>query len=352
MEDKIRELLVSAQAGDETAFTEIYKRYYQSVYIKAFQYLKNDADAKDAAQETFFEVNRSLPRLRELDSFYSWLMMITSSKCSTIYRKQKYNTLDIEDSENTKFCKEERVYMDPQKVNHNKFEKDILLEIIDSMTSKQAEIVKMIYFKEMKLTEIAEALNIPLGTVKTRSVKAKQELKSKIKRYEKRENYRLHFHADAILPSALLSISFSQIMLSSVKRIMENSYQFVTQQTAIAVCSASMVGLAVTGGTFVYQDYQASKHPVTPPVKEAEPLPQNTFQSIAYEEDAVKSHREAYYICLNFAQDEEMMKSRSKEEFEELIPIYESMKQANSMYYKSLTTRGWSTLFETYAYLE
>lgn len=359
MEQRIHNIVLQAQEGDTTAFTALYELYAQSVYAKAITILHNEADAKDITQEVFIEVHRAIGNLREVDSFYSWLMMITINKCNHHFRKHRFIAKQPFDKKQSDQQKDTRIYMNPDLIVHNRSEKEILLEMIDSLTPKQAQILRMMYLEEMKLQEIADALGIPLGTVKTRSVRARDELKRKLEAFEKAEGYKLHFHADTVL-----SIATVTGILKLMKQKTTSLYQFATTHMTMSACALSFSALAISGGTFLYQDLlQHTASPTDSPMKEvtsntATPstsqeentLLQASFQPMTYQEDSINTIQEAYYTCLNFGKNEEALMQYSYDEFQEIIPVYEQLKASGSPYYTKLVSSGWAELFEQYAY--
>lgn len=359
MEQRIYDIVVQAQKGEEEAFTKLYELYAQSVYAKAITITHNEADAKDIVQEVFIEVHRAIANLREIDSFYSWLMMITVNKCNHLFRKQRFFVKQPFDQKQSHQQVDSRIYMNPELTLHNRSEREILLDMIDSLTPKQAEILRLMYLNEMKLQEIADVLDIPLGTVKTRAVRAREELKKKLEAFERQEGYRLHFHADTLLPITMVSFPIFTMLKQKVTSI----YQFASSHVTMTACAASFGALAISGGAFLYQDLQKPdlpKQPASQEVsskpsapsssKEETPLVQAFFQPTTYQEDSINTIQEAYYTCLNFGKTKEQLKEYTKEDFQDIIPIYEQLKTSGSPYYTKLVRSGWSSLFEQYAY--
>lgn len=350
MDEQTKQWILQAQQGNEEAFTSLYQKYYSAAYRKARSVCMNDADAKDAVQESFYEVHRSLKNLRDPESFYSWLLMIVYSKSNLQYRKYKHITYG---EEQTTFSNQEenRIYMNPNKIIEDQSERDILLSLIDSLTTKQAEIIKLVYLQEMKLSEAAKVLNIPLGTVKTRAVRARDELKKKIEEYEKREHRKLSFNVDTLLP--LSTFSIGTILLSQIKQKSIQSIQLVSQNAVVSGCVASLSVLAVTGGVFAYDDYKQAQEAqkvaepqLTQPVEQP-PIQKASFSTVEYDEEPITNVKDAFYTCINFAKDEETMKKRTKEEVEEMIPVYEKLKKSGSPYYEQLEKQGWVLWFES-----
>lgn len=358
MEKEALDLILRVQSKDDKAFQELYQNYYNSVYFKAKTICNNDADAKDITQEVFIEVHRSITSLRDPNSFYSWLMMIVMSKANDHFRKNKFSTTDIEGSDKYQMHVENRVYMDPQKYIENVSEQEILMDIINGMLPKQAQLAKMIYLDEMKLSEIADALQIPLGTVKTRAARIKKELRKRIEAYEQEEGRRLHFHVDAFTPILVFSFVHPSSWIPFFKAKTTEACTYVSQHVVMSACVTSLSILSISAGVFTYQDHVQQKQfvsaqekkeekKVEQPVKPAQmPVDESQFQAVSYYDTMIQNSREAYYICLNFAQDEEQMKAKREEEFKDIEPVYEKLKQSNSPYYQKLVSSGWTLLYE------
>ena len=84
-----RELLVRARAGDREAFEQIVLAKGEPFFRTALAIVGNDADARDATQETFVAAWRSLPGLRDLDRFDAWLGRILINECRMSLRHRR-----------------------------------------------------------------------------------------------------------------------------------------------------------------------------------------------------------------------------------------------------------------------
>lgn len=366
MENQTIELIKQAQMGDEEAFTQLFQDYYHSVYYKAYQMTRNEADAKDIAQEVFYEVHRSLPRLQEPQHFYAWLMVITSSRTKNLFRKHQYDATFFENLQEIN-VQEKRIDANPEQFVHDKGEQEIIYELIMQMPKKYADVIALVYLKELKLQEIADILQVPLGTVKTRAARGRKELKSLINAYEKKEQRRLSFHIEGAIPLSLLFMEQIQSVVEIIMTQTKKALHTISTNVVTSCCVVSFSALAVSGGAFLYKDLQVQAkssqkpHPQQqtaqqPPIVQEkeqstqEALKKNSFPQTNYQGTQITSSRDAYYICLNFAYTQEEMTHHTKEDFKEILPIYEVLKNENSTHYQQLQKQGWTTLFETYAY--
>lgn len=344
-------LVERAKAGDEEAFSTLYKNYYQSVYIKANALCRNEADAKDMVQDTFYEVHHSIKNLRNCANFYSWLMMITVSKCHNMFRKKSHISPYINDK-SFEYLQDERIYMNPHKKLDDEEEQEIIRNMVSELPANYAEILQLVYFEHCKLIEAAEILDIPLGTVKTRIVRARECLKKKVLLFEKKEQRCLHFHEETLCGLGIYTL------IGRIAGKAGSVTQFVTTHTLMSIGICTLGVVTTFGSVYVWNHAMQDQKDLVdePTITQAqntiynEEKEQTTFPTTQYKNQVIENNRAAYYHCLNFAKDEIRMKQRSQEEVKEFLPIYETFKQQNSPHYQSLKNQGWTEMFESYAY--
>lgn len=345
-------LVVKVINNDEQAFREMFHLYYGKAYAIALRIMNNDADAQDAAQETMLEVHRSIHKLKEPSYFYAWMIRIVISKCNRMYRKKSAVTMDPDTLSSIAEFKEKRVYMLPEHANENASEKEILIGLIYSLKKEMAVVLDMMYIQQMKLHEIAEHLDIPINTVKTRAVRGRKLLKAEIKNFEKLEGRKLSFHIHTPLIFTILAY------FSYSKKAIKHTGNVIKTNAIQCVCAASFSALAVSGAVFIKDDMNRS-HSVNPPIttNENEEVKQtessanpnavyNRFQAVYYEDEMVETSFDAYYTCLNWAINEADMQNKSKDEIEAIRPIYEALKHKQDEYWQQLSNRGWVNAFE------
>lgn len=354
------ELIKQAQNGNEEAFTALYERYYTRAFAIAYRQTKDYSDAQDVVQDAFIQVHKSMHTLRDPKVFYRWLMQIIHSKCIDLfYKNRNRDSVDPSTMERFYPYEEKRKYMLPEEQSSYESEQDILYKIIQEMDEKYSTIIELIYFRQMKLEEIAEYLQIPVGTVKTRSRRAKQELRLRIEAFEKQEGRKLHFQVDALLPS-ITFFSFTGLW----KTLKRECTSFLSGGAVNVVCVVSVTVLSVSGSAMAIGDYQAAHQNASAQlqptkevmkndgnVKEAIELPneqvleQKAFGPYHVEEREITSTKDAYYLCINWALTEEDMNTKTKTDVQAILPIYEELKQQNDAFYKLLQQRGWEEQF-------
>lgn len=365
MESSEIELVKKAQSGDEQAFTDLYQSYYTRAIALAFRYTKDYADAQDVVQETFVQIHKSLPSLQEPAHFYSWLNRILHSKSVDLfYRNRNQNAVDPANIEKYKVYEEKRRYMLPKDESNYLSEQEVLRMILSEMDEKYRVVLELAYFQQMKLEEVSTYLNLPIGTVKTRCRRAKQELKSRIYSFEQAEQRKLCFNVDTLFPTVM---TFS--LVPFIQAFKQKSTAFFSGNAVNVVCAVSAVTLVTSGSVMAIQDAH-EKQDQLPIIQNetdhennnsnsqtsnvvndektqeyTEPLMNKAFGPYEYQEETITTTREAYYMCINWADGLDEMKQMSKEQIQEILPIYEGLKEANDQFYSMLQQRGWEDDF-------
>ncbi len=176
-----KELLEKIKKGDEEAFEILIKRYYNMVYCICLKKLSNKDIAKEATQEVFIKVWKSINTCIDPTYFISWLLTITKNHCIDILRKEKNRKereISIETYENT-----ENIAIDTSA--HQNINNNLKIEYINLFVKQLPEPQRVVFQKRMEgwsVQEIADELNCPLGTVLSRFSLAKRKIFEQIKR--------------------------------------------------------------------------------------------------------------------------------------------------------------------------
>ena len=171
-------------AGDADAFGEIARRWERKIFGLCYGMLGGEADAKDATQETFLAAYKSIGRFRGDSKVSSWLHRIAVNQCLNTKRRAKTRS---EDFLNDETDEESRVFLAPPHQSPGKIaEKGERLRLVrnavDSLPADLRLVIVMKEFEEMTFQEIAEALELPLSTVKSRLYTALKQLRRKLER--------------------------------------------------------------------------------------------------------------------------------------------------------------------------
>lgn len=178
---RIAELVSQIQSGDNSAFDELYKLTSERAYFVAFEFTKNNQDAEDILQESYIKALSKISELDKPESFSSWLNQIVANKSKDFLKKKKpvlFNS-DEEETDATELLPDEDTNFSPEgNLDQTELQKAVM-EVLDELSEEKRACVLMMYFEELSVGEIAETLEIPEGTVKTRLFSARKDLKDK-----------------------------------------------------------------------------------------------------------------------------------------------------------------------------
>ena len=170
-EDLIRRF----QGGQPGAFDALFERYKDYVYRVAFFVTRNSGDAEEATQEAFLDLLRALPRFK-LDGparFETWLYKITVNRCRSRFRRKRPPSADWDELADELVA---GVNGDPEHSALKRETRDTIWRAVDRLPDAQRQVVALRYLSDLSYDEIAEALGINPGTVKSRLFYAHQAL--------------------------------------------------------------------------------------------------------------------------------------------------------------------------------
>ena len=178
----IRALALQARDGDREAFKAITRLFQKKVYLLAFSFFWNHEDAMDIVQETFLRFFQKAAMFEQEKNFQNWLLQIAKNLCIDHYRRQH------------KKDREFLVGTEPEEVRHKHSGpapeptsasdlKDVFGICLSRLTERQRMIFVMRHYNQLQYSEIAQILNIAVGTVKSLNFKAIQNLKTHMSPY-------------------------------------------------------------------------------------------------------------------------------------------------------------------------
>jgi len=169
----------SLQKGDESAFTVLYDRYSNRILYFMFKMLRNDeAKAQDFTQDVFIKVIEKADQFDTDKSFKTWIFTVAANHCKNYFRSNR-QVFDINDSSNSLVVQDsiEEIY------DQKEFRIKLNIEV-DKLSYKFKETFILRYFEDLKLKEIAEIMDCPVGTIKSRLNHVTQILAKKLKVYK------------------------------------------------------------------------------------------------------------------------------------------------------------------------
>ncbi|MCL2330891.1 MAG: RNA polymerase sigma factor [Phycisphaerae bacterium] len=171
------QLVLASQAGDAGAFATLVDRWHGRLLRHATRLIGDAHAAADVAQETWIAAIASLSRLDDVDAFGAWLFRILTCKCRDwIRHKQRKRGLW-----NRLLLRTEAMESPGPLTMLASTENHSVHQAIASLPREQAELVTLYYLEEFSILEIAEILNVPAGTVKSRLHYARLTLRELLK---------------------------------------------------------------------------------------------------------------------------------------------------------------------------
>ena len=176
-------LVEAAKGGDQLAYADLMERYRDSIYFMMLKMVKDSDDADDLTIEAFGKAFNRLGQYSPNFAFSTWLFKIASNNCIDFIRKKRIKVTSMDtgivnkngdtmriDAKSTTLNPEETV-MQGQRVVHMRL-------LVSKLKPKYRELVEKRYFQELSYEEIANEMNLPLGTVKAQLFRARDFLAS------------------------------------------------------------------------------------------------------------------------------------------------------------------------------
>ena len=169
-------LIRRCQRGDRLAIEVLIRRHQNYVYRLCYLVMRNEQDAEDMTQETFIRAFRALPRfeIRKGTSFEAWLYRISVNACRSRMRRKWYQVLPWPEPAPQIVAEPER---QPESLAMLGEQRDRILAAIDTLGEKHRLVVFLRYYAGLSNEEIAQSLDIPSGTVRSRLHVARHRLR-------------------------------------------------------------------------------------------------------------------------------------------------------------------------------
>ena len=164
-------LVASARLGDRKAFAVLALRWQKKLLVHAWRLLRDEEAARDAVQEGWTVIVRGVPRLRDEDAFPAWAYRIVSRRCARQVRLfQRERALASELHAEADRWEEPSAGADR--------DMDRMGSALRCLPPEQQAAVALYYLEELSVAEVAVALDVPAGTVKTRLMHARRKLRA------------------------------------------------------------------------------------------------------------------------------------------------------------------------------
>src|SRR5258705_8185616 len=183
------QIVERALTGDAEAFGEIVKRWERRIFALSFGMLGREEDARDATQETFLAAFRNLRAFRGEAKVSSWLHRIAVNQCITRQRRAKVRNESALETEEEKHASSFAAPLrySPARVVERHETTAAVRVAVNSLPVELRQVVVMKEFEELTFKEIADVLDLPLSTVKSRLYTALKQLQIRLQKFGSKE---------------------------------------------------------------------------------------------------------------------------------------------------------------------
>jgi RNA polymerase sigma-70 factor (ECF subfamily) len=180
------ELLRRTAAGDADAFSRLYERTSRVLFALARQILRNDTAAEDLLQDVYVQVwDRARSFDESLGRPITWLMTLTRNRAlDRIRSSQRFERMIQAAEEETELAEAANVGSEPEM---DAEQRRLIFEALRSLSAEQRQALDMAFFGGLTQAEIAEKLNVPLGTIKARIRRGMIQMRDALKGLELKE---------------------------------------------------------------------------------------------------------------------------------------------------------------------
>ena len=181
-------LVVKAREGSQKAYADLMQRYKDSIYFMVLKMVNNKEDAMDLTVETFAKAFEKLDKYQPDYAFSTWLFRVATNNCIDFIRKKKLNTTSIhgmvdEDGDDMPLQIKSDT-LNPEESSIKKQQTEELKQLIESLPTRYRNLITLRYFDELSYEEIAQQLDLPLGTVKAQLFRGRYLLGNIINRFK------------------------------------------------------------------------------------------------------------------------------------------------------------------------
>ena len=245
----MNELVSRVINGDKQAFEAIYQATYRQVYYTCMSFLKNEQNAQDIMQDTYITALTHMQQLENPERIIAWLNRIAINKCKAFL--SKYMPEEFREEMVERDVLEENDNFLPESYVTNGEKRKIVLEIMqEELSAVQYQTIVLYYYDEMSVSEIAECMNCPEGTVTYRLSSARGKIKRAVQKYEDTSGIKLYSFGAVPLLTAIFTADAEKIVIPNVLSGIFSSFgSGVGVQTMEAVTNAATAAVNATAGT-------------------------------------------------------------------------------------------------------
>jgi RNA polymerase sigma-70 factor, ECF subfamily len=180
------QLVERVREGDKRAFGLLVEKYRRKVIRLLSRMVRNSEDLEDIAQETFIKAYRALPQFRGDAAFYTWLyrIAVNTAKNHLVARGKQMRTVSEQSMNDDDEPDERLVAQDISTPETELLSKQVAIAVNEAVDALPEELRQAITLREMEgmsYEEIAETMDCPIGTVRSRIFRAREAIASKLR---------------------------------------------------------------------------------------------------------------------------------------------------------------------------
>ncbi|WP_341327511.1 RNA polymerase sigma factor RpoE [Methylotuvimicrobium sp. KM2] len=179
-----KDLVSRVQQGDKSAFDLLVIKYQYKIVQLVNRYVKDPSEAQDVAQESFIKAYRAIGNFRGDSAFYTWLyrIAINTAKNYLVARSRRSSDyeIDIDDAEQIQNAPELKGMDTPEQHLLNEEILETIKAAIEKLPEEMRIAITLREFEGMSYEEIADAMECPVGTVRSRIFRAREAIDNKL----------------------------------------------------------------------------------------------------------------------------------------------------------------------------
>lgn len=238
-------IVIDAINGVDGAFENLYKATIKFSYGVASSLLKNEEDIEDALQNSYMYVAKGIRDLKNPESFESWLATIVRHECQKYIKKRKR----ITDTFSRILSSKELEAISSESIPFDLIEKrevnEEVRKIVENLPDDKRACVVLYYFEGNSLSEIAEILGIPEGTIKSRLYGARKTLEKELKKLQKKYDT---LYGISAIPLVVAFLAYQAKNIAVPNAIAEGASVCIAAGGAAAISSGASAASATAGG--------------------------------------------------------------------------------------------------------
>ena len=170
------------QTGDRAAYGYLVEQYKERAYYSALGIVRSHEAALDLSQDAFVRAFRHIKRFDTTKKFFTWYYQILRNLCLNFIRDKKKHARSFSEIDEYQISRLTDANEDASALAEQNELKKALWAAMDDLKSKEREIIMLKDFQDLAYKEIADILEIPIGTVMSRLFNARKALKAKLER--------------------------------------------------------------------------------------------------------------------------------------------------------------------------